>query len=221
MHDYCWLLTRDYAEPSALKLVGDHFALTSRQRVAVMRSSCSDQSLRLRRERRIASSALQDSQLLLDGYNVLITVEAALAGGVIFEGRDGCYRDLASLHGTFRTVEETAPAIERVGSFLAGTEYASCVWYLDAPVSNSSRLKALILQCARAHGWRWQVEVVRSPDAVLQAARSIIATADSVVLDHCHQWFNLAREIIRVDVPGARVVDLSIPEGFDIPNCRA
>ena len=40
--DLSWLLSRGYAEPSSLKLVGDCFQLTERQRTAVMRSACSD-----------------------------------------------------------------------------------------------------------------------------------------------------------------------------------
>ena len=47
--------------------------------------------------------------LWIDGYNVLTTVEAALAGGVILVGRDGCYRDMASMHGSYRKVSETRP----------------------------------------------------------------------------------------------------------------
>ena len=41
--DYSLLLGKGYAEKSSLKLVGDRFALTERQRLAVMRSSCSDE----------------------------------------------------------------------------------------------------------------------------------------------------------------------------------
>jgi hypothetical protein len=54
----------------------------------------------------------------LDGFNVLTTVEAALADGVLLLGRDGCLRDMASMHGSFRRVEETRPALECVGRVL-------------------------------------------------------------------------------------------------------
>ena len=48
-----------------------------------------------------------------------ITVEAALSDGFLFMGRDGCLRDLAGIHGTYRRVEETLPAVEQIGRFLA------------------------------------------------------------------------------------------------------
>ncbi|MEE2935698.1 MAG: DUF5616 domain-containing protein [Planctomycetota bacterium] len=34
----------------------------------------------------------------MDGYNVLVSVEAAFGGGVILQGQDACYRDMASMH---------------------------------------------------------------------------------------------------------------------------
>ena len=46
--DFSLLLTKGYADKSALKLVGDRFSLTQRQRLAVMRGSCSDQQLQSR-----------------------------------------------------------------------------------------------------------------------------------------------------------------------------
>lgn len=81
-----WLMTRGYAVPSALKLVGDRFSLLERQRRAVVRSACSDQSLAGRTARRIDVSQLRDRELEIDGFNLLTTVEAALAGGVLLLG---------------------------------------------------------------------------------------------------------------------------------------
>ena len=43
---------------------------------------------------RITPDLLVDQSLLIDGYNLLTTIEAALAGAVILHGRDDAYRDL-------------------------------------------------------------------------------------------------------------------------------
>src|SRR5205823_7732523 len=105
--DFSWLLSRDYATPSALKVVGDRYGLSARQRTAVMRSACSDSARASRLERETQLANVAGRPLWIDGYNVLTSVEAALAGGVIIVGRDGCWRDMASMHGTWRRVEET------------------------------------------------------------------------------------------------------------------
>ena len=209
VRDLNWLLSRGYARPSALKLVGDRLALVKRQRVAVMRCCCSDTALESRRAREIEVRDVHGRRLLLDGYNVLTTVEAALAGGVILAGRDGCYRDMASVHGTYRKVEETLPALERIGRVVQDARTADCRWYLDSPVSNSGRLKTAMLETAARHGWPWQVELVSDPDRVLSTSHDCIATADSAVLDACGQWVCLAREVVRRCAGEVHLMDLT------------
>ena len=49
--DFSLLLTKGYAGKSSLKLVGDRFSLTQRQRLAIMRSACSDGQLASRSRR--------------------------------------------------------------------------------------------------------------------------------------------------------------------------
>jgi hypothetical protein len=207
--DFSLLLTRGYADRSALKLVGDHFSLAQRQRLAVMRSACSDQQLQARRRRCIDVNDLAGQALAVDGYNLLITVEAAISGAFVFQGRDGCLRDLAGIHGTYRKVEETLPAIALIGSFLEKADLAGTLWLLDSPVSNSGRLKTIIGQQAREHGWDWDIRLSLNPDAELKKTDMVVASSDSVVLDDCDRWTNLATEIIMARVPDARLVTLA------------
>jgi hypothetical protein len=226
--DFSMLLTKGYADKSALKLVGDRFALTQRQRLAVMRSSCSDQQRQSRLERRMPVEDLAGRPIAIDGYNLLITIEAALSGGLIFQGRDGCFRDLASIHGTYRKVEETVPAVRVIGGFLKEIGVAEALWLLDSPVSNSGRLKTLLAQLARENAWPWEIRLTISPDAELSSQLTVpssqfpancqlttvnrqlpvvVVSTDSVVLDACPKWTNLAAEIITQRLPSAPLIE--------------
>ena len=207
--DFSLLLTKGYAGKSSLKLVGDKFSLTERQRLAIMRSACSDQQLVSRRSREVKLADLGGQAIVIDGYNVLITIEAAMSGACVFKGRDGCFRDLASIHGTYRKVTETIPAVQLIGEFLKEHNAGNCLWLLDSPVSNSGRLKTLIGELARKNEWEWDIELLPSPDAKLIKTDLTAASSDSVVLDGCKRWVNLARAIIEEKVPEARLVDLS------------
>ncbi|MBN2019242.1 MAG: DUF434 domain-containing protein [Sedimentisphaerales bacterium] len=207
--DYSLLLSKGYSEKSSLKLVCDKFSLTERQRLAVMRCSCSDEQLVSRKNRRLDIDAVRGQPIALDGYNVLITIESAMSGGLIFKGRDGCLRDLASIHGTYRKVTETIPAVELIGNFLHQVGVIEALWLLDSPVSNSGRLKNLIREIAERNNWQWQIDLVTSPDAALIKGDFLVASSDSVVLDGCVKWVNLAAEIITQKIPSATVIDLS------------
>ncbi|ACB74596.1 DUF434 domain-containing protein [Opitutus terrae] len=211
--ELCWLLDRGYALRSSLALTGDRHGLTQRQRIAVARCACSREQHERRATHRVEPAALAGAELWIDGYNLLITLEAALAGGVILLGRDGCYRDMASLHGTYREVAETRRAATLVGETAARCGVVRCHWLLDRPVGNSGRLKTALLELAQPAGWNWTVELAFSPDQILGSTGEIVASSDSVVLDRCTRWCNLARELIARSAPAANVLDLSATLG--------
>ena len=204
-----WLLSRDYGDRSSLELVGNRLALTSRQRDAVARSACAEAARIERGAKRARREEVAGRALLIDGYNVLTTVEVALGGGVVLLGRDGCLRDVASLHGTWRRVAETAPPVDLIGRTLAELDAGPCTWLLDRPVSNSGRLAELIRERASEGGWSWSVELEDRVDARLVASEEVVASADSRVLDGCRRWLNLARRAVETQVPRAWLLDLS------------
>lgn len=206
--DLSWLLTRGYSSKAALELVGNHYSLTTRQRLAVGRAACNDAACEQRRQSRVGWGTVAGGPVVIDGYNQLITTEVALSGGLLFRGRDGALRDLASLHSTYRRVEETTRALELVGETLALHGVAPVKWYLDRPVSNSGRLRDFMLRLAEDHGWDWRVSLVWAPDKTVAAQSDTAISSDSWVLDHSRAWFNLTEELLAA-VPGVRVVELA------------
>ena len=207
-HDLSYLLGQGYADTGALKLVGDHYQLTTRQRRAVLGAACGDQARSRRRLREVKFADLAGRPIALDGYNVLIITESLLSGGVLLRGRDGCIRDLAGLHGSYRRVEETVPALRLIGEVLDAAAPAAVSWYLDAPVSNSGRLAELIRDVATAPGRTWEVQVARSVDQHLAACDAVVATSDGWILDRADAWVNLLAEIVARTNAAAQMIDL-------------
>lgn len=206
--DLSWLLSRGYADASALKLVGDHYRLNLRQRKALRRASCSDHSQATRAARLVPAAALAGRKVLIDGYNLLITIESALAGGIVILSRDGCYRDIASVHGTYRRVEETMPALTMIGVTLQRLGVARVAWLLDKPVSNSGRLMGFMHEISGQYGFGWEVDLVNNPDRELIAQPDwVTITSDSWVLDQVQAWYNLHRDIMAT-IPSVEVIDL-------------
>jgi hypothetical protein len=127
---------------------------------------------------------------------VLTTVEAALSGAVLLQGADGTLRDMVSMHGNYRKVSETQPALGLIGQTLMERRPFQVRWLLDRPVSNSGRLRQIIEQVASERNWPWTVDLVPDPDPVLAESPAIVATADSAILDRCDLWLNLARRVV-------------------------
>ena len=210
--EFSWLLTRDYPARATLKLVGDRYSLTARQRLAILRSGCDDQALE-----QAARSAVDPEQCIghplgIDGYNLLITLESALSGGPVLLGRDGRFRDLASVHGSYRCVDETGPALALILAAAGNFQPSRIDFYLDRPVSNSGRLKTRIAELLeRSHSGdasRWNIELVPGPDRLLKAYEGIVVTADSAILRRCARTLDLAGSIIRKQIDQAWILDL-------------
>jgi hypothetical protein len=209
--ELAWLLDRGYAEGSALELVGNRHELRARQRTAVLRSVCTSAQIERRRAQRIPASAVAGRALAIDGFNVIIAVESALAGGVLLRGRDGALRDLASVHGNYRRGAHTQVASAAIGAQLAALAPSTVTWFLDTPVSNSGRLKTALAQLAADHGWIWAIELDHNPDRRLVAhaqAGGVVATGDAWILDHAPMAFDLAAAVISAACPSAWIVDL-------------
>jgi hypothetical protein len=206
--DLSFLFSRGYAETAALKLVGDHHQLDVRQRRAVLRASCSDDSLRRRAEHAVPLDALRERDIAVDGYNLLITVESMLSGGVLLRGRDGVVRDMASVHGSYRTVDETVDAIRHIIQTFAALCISSVLWYLDAPVSNSGRLRALLLTEAAGCGNAWEVELIDNVDQTLSRAERVVVTSDGWILDRAQAWANAADILLERTRATNQVIDV-------------
>lgn len=209
--DLSWLLSRGYTDAAGLALVGDRYRLDRRQRQAVHRTAAADTVVAERRTRLVTPDRYP-GHVVVDGFNVLITVEGAMGGAVILAARDGCFRDLAGLRGTYRIVEETRPAAEAIGRTLADAGVSTVTWLLDRPVSNSGRLAAL-LQAEADGRWRWDCILTEGADERLRKSAGVVATADSGILDRGVSWVNLSRAVIMQEVPEAWIVRLAEPPG--------
>jgi hypothetical protein len=203
-----WLLDRGYAQKAALELIGRHHQLTVRQLMALQRSVAPAAACRQRLNRELDREAIRGQSLVIDGLNVIITLEVALSHSPLILGNDGVLRDLAGLRGTYHLIPQTDLAIDWIYQLLTAAGVPEILYFLDSPVANSGRLRARILE--KAGSWPISVaaELVHPADALL-AARPLVVSNDSVVLDRCANWYNLTRDLVRDRLPDAWIIDLS------------
>ena len=183
-----YLIDNGYDLKQASVFVGNHFLLSERQRLAVTRSLATKDQLKSRREKELAE--LAGGEAWIDGFNTIITLEVLLSESVLFLGMDGTIRDLAALRGTYRIIPETAAAIRIMLDTLLEMHAGSVHILLDEPVSNSSRLKALIAEIGENGPLPLDIRIMRDVDRALWEKENVISS-DSIILDHCKSWANL------------------------------
>ncbi len=187
-----FLLDRGYDTKSAYTFVGDHHLLSWRQRMALARITSPQTALEGREGKRLLQAP---ESLVLDGFNTIITLEVALSGSLLLEGMDGTIRDLAGLRGSYRIVDKTVQAVELVLNRMEELGVKDALFYLDQQVSNSGRLRGLLLDKAADSGLQVAVELHSGVDGVLSHMTNVV-TADAIILDKCGSWFNLNRGLI-------------------------
>ncbi len=206
--DIFMLINRNYPIKNASVFVGNHYLLSERQRIALVRATSSMKAIEMRNEKEI-KSFLEGGIVYIDGFNIIITLEVALSNSTIIRCMDGTIRDLAGLRGTYRIIDKTDMAITLIGKKLEELKVKKAVFYLDEPVSNSGRLKVKILDMLVRYNFNVEVELVKNADKELENMENVISS-DAVVIDKSISWFNMAGSIIEKNIRECRCVNLSL-----------
>ena len=200
-----FLINEGYDLKQATTFVGNHFLLSERQRLAVMRSLATNEQLKNRERKRRALSELSGENVWIDGFNTIITLEVLLSDSILFTCMDGAIRDLAALRGTYRIIAETESAVRMLFDILTDMKIRSTTILLDEPVSNSGRLKTLIADIGEGYPFDLDVQIQKDVDRTLYNKENVI-TSDSIILDHCSSWINLTEKCMeRLNKQGIRV----------------
>ena len=220
--DMAYLLARGYGDNAALQLVGNRYQLHRRQQMALRRMVATAEAVAARAKTKWQANAVEPNtvqpiRLAIDGYNLLIFLEAALSGGFLFDGADGCLRDLSGVHGSYHSVEETDAALQIAANGLATLPITEICWLFDAPVSNSGRLctkfRAFAESTEYPLAFPWEVRLVNNPDNELIAMAKenwVIATTDAFILDNVAQWAGLGLYLQKKYIPEAQILSFVV-----------
>lgn len=204
-----YLLDQGYPVKATTTFVGNHYMFSERQRLSLARAVSPTEQIYLRSQKELLSAAgkkkLPDT-VYIDGFNTIITLEVALSGSPVFLCMDGTIRDLAGLRGTYRIIDKTIQAVRLLLQKLDQLHIRNACIYLDAPVSNSGRLKSLILEEAGTYEVNVTVDVMNDVDRVLERCSGVIS-ADAIILNHCESWLNLMPEILQ-NLSGVWIIEI-------------
>lgn len=186
------LLDRGYKMKASLGLVGDRYQLTELKRKALMRALSLCPGAQERMNRKVDPLQIAGSRLGVDGFNVLITLQAWLSGFPLIRCADGCLRDILQVGGRFRRTEVTEQALIMAGRFLDSVSPEKVEWVFDAPVSRSGELCLFVEDLGRRNRWPWEARTAPSPDGFLAVWEGVVATSDAALADRAPAWTDLA-----------------------------
>ncbi len=186
--DLKFLLNRGYRKPSALKLVGDKYQLNKTERSILFRSVFPDREADLIRSKMVAIERLEGQEIVIDGFNVLNTVEAILREEPLILCDDGVLRDFSEVHSKYKFTGLTKRALADVLTLLKKVEIAKARILYESQISRSGEIAALTRQMMTDMKIEGDSRTTKTVDSTLIRSGKVIATSDSAILLKC-RWF--------------------------------
>jgi hypothetical protein len=208
--DFHYLLNRGYPRKTSLELIGNRYGLSFDQRHILHRGIFSDSDAKARKGKKVSLQRLRNRKVAIDGHNVLITVEAALAGRPLVSSNDGFIRDISGLSGNFRKTKLTDEAIHLVLDVLRKARPLHSLFLFDAPISKSGLLAYEVREQLRKEGLHGDALAIKVPEKVLLEFSGIVATSDTAIIDRSEAVFDLAGSIIKNRIRAGSLVTLKV-----------
>ena len=195
--DFLYLMDRGYPRSASLQLVGNRYILNALHREVLHRGIFAREEAKERRKRLVGPEKLVDRKLLVDGHNVIITTESMFAGRPLIAANDGLIRDVAGISHRYRISSQTHDALENLLQFLSNYRPRETLFYLDAPISQSGELAAILRSALKSWNLAGDAQALKVPEKQLIGGKGIVASSDSAILDGVEQGFDLAAAVIK------------------------
>ena len=186
-----------YPRASVITFVGNRYQLSRMERDVLLRMAFTRKEASRRRKKMVRAGQLRGSRLIIDGYNVTITLESALCRRLLVLADDGFVRDVSRIFRSFRPTERTRQAWQIILSFLKDYRPSYVQVLLDRPFSRSGELASRIGRWIDGAGLSGQCRAVAMNERQMAEMEGIKASADTVIIDHSDLVFDLAGHIIR------------------------
>ncbi|HDI46174.1 MAG TPA: DUF434 domain-containing protein [Candidatus Methanomethylia archaeon] len=195
IEDARYLLSRGYKRESVVRFVGDRYQLSKEERLLIYRGVYGDVEALSHKEKLVNASYLQGRTLAVDGFNVMLTVEAAIRVLPLYLCDDGFIRDLSAVHGRFKITPHSLQALKLIVERAKQHEVSQLIILFDQPVSHSGELSAEARELLKALGVDGEAKTSRHVDVDVSKLGDIAASSDCVVIEKAEKLFDLAGDI--------------------------
>lgn len=183
------ILRWGYPKFSTIRFVADHFQLSLEERHILTRVIMPPDRVVSRINKKIACEGIKDRKLLLDGYNVLLSVDSLLKKELMWFCDDGYIRDTRYYFSKAKQAEDIEEALDAVLKFLSETGPESVIFLFDAQISRSGELAGLIRHRLEEYEISGEAKTSKTADFELKTEGGnpennvIVATSDGIIID--------------------------------------
>ncbi len=194
--DYKYLLNRGYNAITSLNLVSNHYKLSKEERLALYRSIHSNSIASSILRKTVEPQNLSSDLLIIDGFNVLITLTAALRCKQLIRGDDGFVRDILGVFGRVKYNRILFRAVYYLVYSLFSLNIERIVVVLDKNVKWSKLFSDILYKVLLTYVPYPSIFLAHKSDKKILSLNGIISSSDIVVLMHARKVFDIAGYII-------------------------
>lgn len=196
--DYYYFLGRDYSQKATIKLIGDRYRLTGIERSVLLRGIIKKEKAFERKKKLLKHFKDNNKILLIDCFNILITISSYLSGKFIYIANDGFLRDAAESHGKIKRSDIIGRSLILIFKYLSEKKIKRVEMFLDSPVSYSKELSKKNYKLFDEYKITGESYVVKSADYhLIHNKDGICSTSDSIIIDQKSEIFDLSCNVIK------------------------
>lgn len=208
--DLRFLLERGYDKAGAIKFVGNKYLLKKSERHVLFRSLYSKDEINTTKKKLMPFEKIYRKHLVIDGYNVLITVESILYEKTIIDCDDGILRDVSGVFGSHKITPATYESIDLILSQIAHYPPRLTQFFYDSQVSKSGEICIMIREKLNELKLNGGAETVKQVDTTLKKDRGdIVATSDTIIIAQTSAVVDIPRRIFEIVGPPISLLKLS------------
>lgn len=181
----------------SVEIVGRRFSLRKMEVVALSKLVRSPEESLRNSLKVVPAKCVSGRDLGIDGFNVLITLEAALSGQPVYVCSDGMIRDLSLAYSSYKPSDRFDEAVHLLDEVIKQLKPERAVIYLDSPISKSGRIASRMREMLEGA----EVTVSKNVDSEI-LEHEIVASSDSRIISHATCIVDLPRVALeRLGVP--------------------
>jgi hypothetical protein len=191
------LLRWGYPKFSTIRFVADHFQLNAEERNILTRVILPPDRIVSRVNKKVSCKGIKNRNLLLDGYNVLLTTDSFLKKEPMWFCDDSFIRDTRFYFQKSTYAKNIEEALDTVLAFFLETAPMSVTFLLDSQISRSGELAGSIRRKMEEFKISGSARTSKVADFELKNEGGnpkndlVVLSSDGIVIDAVRQVFDL------------------------------